>query len=42
MKLHCAADKEFSAMAEAFVAAFQEELRVWLEQHAPAMVPGSE
>ena len=39
MKLHCAADQEFSAMSCAFVAAFQEELRVWLEQHAQALAP---
>jgi hypothetical protein len=36
-----AADNEFSAMAEAFVTAFQEELRVWLEQRAPASAPSA-
>lgn len=38
MKLHCAADKEFAAMATAFVATFREELGAWLKANAHSAI----
>lgn len=38
MQLHCSANKEFAAMATAFVAAFREELGAWLQANAPAAI----
>ena len=38
MQAHCGPDKEFSAMATAFVAAFREELGDWLKADAGAFV----
>ncbi|MGY0791982.1 hypothetical protein ACW7BJ_21650 [Azospirillum argentinense] len=38
MQLHCSPDKEFAAMATAFVAAFREELGEWIKSNALAVV----
>jgi uncharacterized protein (TIGR02646 family) len=38
MQLHCSSEKEFAAMATAFVAAFRNELGEWLNANAPAVV----
>ncbi|MBX5165310.1 MULTISPECIES: hypothetical protein [unclassified Rhizobium] len=38
MQLHCSPDKEFAAMATAFVAAFRKELEEWLEANARVIV----
>lgn len=38
MQLHCSPEKEFAAMAAAFVAAFRSELGEWLNVNVPALV----